>query len=769
MTRLEPDHDQLNQFVRALFRYADPGTYISLRGFNQFRRDVPPEVIRPVKINGDLASVVQAAFNAASECANAGHPVVFAPPVCTFLDGDRARGIDLANGVALSVEIDEGNTTQARARLEGLLGPCTIVMASGGVWADPATGEVHPKLHLHWRLNEPTRDADDHARLRMARDIAAQLAGGDPTGKPVVHPLRWPGSWNQKDKPRLAKILTLNDQAEIDLNDAIEALTDAQEAAGMAVAAIPRSSDPTAPIALVSAAMAMIPNPGKEVHYDDWIKLGYAAHRATGGGENGYKLWNDWSEKSEKYDPNEQAAAWGRINRAILAADVPVKAGAGTIFFLAARAGWVRPEPQIPEPPEETDDPGYWESIYTQAQEALDPPHPTPHEPPIIDQDGFPATPISADELDNIPPRHRVYGHFLFRKYLSAVGAPGGSGKTAYAFALALAIACGVDLLGEGVYDPGPVWIYNLEDPRQELLRRMKAAMIGHDLTWQDIEGKIFMDSGRDRPLVIARALSDGTIIAWPHVADLIAEIKARNIRVLIVDPFVRSHRVEENVNDQVDYVAALWSTIADAADCSILLVHHFKKGGISGDAAAFRGASALIDASRAAVTLATMSQDEAKGYGIEDKDRWRYIRADNAKLNLAPPPDAATWLELQGIDLGNGTDQHDADQVQTVTRWVPPSAFDGIPTPTVIRILDDLEAGPGNGEQYYLTGGVSDRWAGHVIMRHTSKNEAQAKKILAAWKASGLVAHSRYHSPEKRKEVAGITVNMSLVSEMGH
>ncbi len=40
-----------------------------------------------------------------------------------------------------------------------------MVVQSGGEWSDPATGEVEPKLHAYWRLNEPTRTADDHARL----------------------------------------------------------------------------------------------------------------------------------------------------------------------------------------------------------------------------------------------------------------------------------------------------------------------------------------------------------------------------------------------------------------------------------------------------------------------------------------------------------------------------------------------------------------------------------------------------------------------------
>ena len=37
-----------------------------------------------------------------------------------------------------------------------------------------------------------------------------------------------------------------------------------------------------------------------------------------------------------------------------------------------------------------------------------------------------------------VPPREWVYGHFLIKRFISVLGAPGGTGKTAYAFTIAL-------------------------------------------------------------------------------------------------------------------------------------------------------------------------------------------------------------------------------------------------------------------------------------------------------------------------------------------
>ena len=55
------------------------------------------------------------------------------------------------------------------------------------------------------------------AALKRARDLAAGLVGGDPSNKPVCHPIRWPGSWHRKAEPRLCEIEQVNADVEIEL------------------------------------------------------------------------------------------------------------------------------------------------------------------------------------------------------------------------------------------------------------------------------------------------------------------------------------------------------------------------------------------------------------------------------------------------------------------------------------------------------------------------------------------------------------------------
>ena len=141
-TKLHADRAQIEQFVGALFRYAPDNSYVSLRAFDQVDSKKPAVFIRPVRINGDgLKPLVDQASRAATDAA-LGRPAVFAPPIATFSNPDHARGIDLAAGLTLSVEIDENPTASLR-RLEALLGPATVVVESGSLWDDKETGELH--------------------------------------------------------------------------------------------------------------------------------------------------------------------------------------------------------------------------------------------------------------------------------------------------------------------------------------------------------------------------------------------------------------------------------------------------------------------------------------------------------------------------------------------------------------------------------------------------------------------------------------------------
>lgn len=245
---MNTDPEQIRAFTDALFRYASEGGFISLRAFDDREKGKPPFAIEPVQINGSgLQPVTERAAILAARCANAAQAIVFCPPVATFKTAENAKAENVAEGVALSIECDS-TPEAARAKLESLMGAATVVVASGGEWTDPATGEVQDKLHLHWRLNEPTQTTEDHAKLRRARELATALVGGDTTNVPLVHPIRWPGSLHRKGEPRLARIVALNEGAEIDLADTLDRLEDAAGGLPLQIGRTPASDADGFPI-----------------------------------------------------------------------------------------------------------------------------------------------------------------------------------------------------------------------------------------------------------------------------------------------------------------------------------------------------------------------------------------------------------------------------------------------------------------------------------------------------------------------------------------
>ena len=216
---LEPARDQIETFVNAIFRHAGSQGFVAVRSF--LEGDDKPFRLSGTALKGGLGFLVDVAEDDARRAAQHPKPVVFCPPLATFTNKDRAREQDIAEGFALSVECDE-HPQEARAVLEEILGPATVVVKSGGRWTN-GSGEADDRLHLHWRLTRPACDGE-LTKLKQARDLAARLVGGDPSNKPVCHPIRWPGSWHRKAEPRLCEIETLNADREIELDAAFATL-----------------------------------------------------------------------------------------------------------------------------------------------------------------------------------------------------------------------------------------------------------------------------------------------------------------------------------------------------------------------------------------------------------------------------------------------------------------------------------------------------------------------------------------------------------------
>jgi putative DNA primase/helicase len=326
--RLEADRAQLARFVDATFRYADNRTVAILRTFAEGSNKVLGSV--RVSLNGSgLEVLIDKAAHQATKAANAPRPAVFAPPVATFV-GTRARECDLGNGLVLTVEADFAPAT-ARRNLEYLLGSATVVVASGGKWTDPETGAVEDKLHLHWRCREPSRASPEHAALKRARGLACAFVGADATAMSPVHPLRWPGSWHRKDQPRLARIVDLMPDVEIEPAEVIELLQpllpgqrrNRRAAGGTLLPSQLTDED-------ILALGEKIANADRE--WADWNRLGMALFAASGGSDAGFAAFDSFSRRSPKYGADETQNRWDHYRQS-----PPDRLGPGTLIYEAGQ------------------------------------------------------------------------------------------------------------------------------------------------------------------------------------------------------------------------------------------------------------------------------------------------------------------------------------------------------------------------------------------------------------------------------------------------
>jgi hypothetical protein len=339
------------------------------------------------------------------------------------------------------------------------------------------------------------------------------------------------------------------------------------------------------------------------------------------------------------------------------------------------------------------------------------------------------ATPFNWRAEVEIPSRQWLYGKQLLRRFLSVDIAAGGVGKSSVKIGEALAMASNRNLYGKEIHGgPLRVWLYNLEDPNEETERRIHATAKRFAISPTDLDGRLFVDSGRDQPCMIAEDTGNGTRICRPVVNALIGEIMERNIDVLILDPFVSAHAVSENDNRAIDVVAKEFGRIADVCNCAVNLVHHVRKqNGIEANADSARGASSLVSAARSVQVYNRMSPEEAIQAGVPEETRRFYFRIDNDKANLAPP-DQADWYRMNNVDLDNG------DEVGVACPWKMPTLFEGIG----VQKLMHMQRLVGEGE--WRDDVRSPSWVGKPIGEACTldpddkTDRERIKKMIRAW-----------------------------------
>jgi hypothetical protein len=169
----------------------------------------------------------------------------------------------------------------------------------------------------------------------------------------------------------------------------------------------------------------------------------------------------------------------------------------------------------------------------------------------------------------------------------SSVGVIGGAPKCAKTWLgldLALSVATGSACLGRyAVPRPGPVLIYLAEDALAVVRERVEGMARHRGLGLAGV------------PIHVITAPSL-RLDRQPHRHRLLETAKRLRPRLLLLDPLVRLHGVDENNAGEVAELLAYFRLLQRQLDLSVILVHHTRKNAAGGVAAGqgLRGSSDL-------------------------------------------------------------------------------------------------------------------------------------------------------------------------------
>jgi hypothetical protein len=367
----------------------------------------------------------------------------------------------------------------------------------------------------------------------------------------------------------------------------------------------------------------------------------------------------------------------------------------------------------------------------------------------------FTPTPFVWRHPSTIKPRPFVYDKHLIRGSVSVTAAPGGLGKSSLEIAEAVAMTAMRDLLEikpAKQMKPLRCWYINFDDKREEIERRIIATCLHFGIKESDIGGRLFYE-GRETKLVIAEQNGKNVKIIKPVEKALIAALKAAQIDVLRLDPFVSTHHVEENNNPAIDLVVKTFGDIAEKVNCAINLVHHTRKtGGAEITAEDARGGSSLGAAGRSVRVLNRMTKDEAQKAGISEENHRLYFRVERDKTNFTPPS-KAVWRKLESVFLDNGTEDDEGDNVGVVIPWQWPDPFEGVTTSDLRKVQAAIAEG-----QWRESSQATD-WAGHAVAKvlglNVSRKEDKARisAMLKTWIANGALVVVSKMDEKQRKE----------------
>ncbi len=268
----------------------------------------------------------------------------------------------------------------------------------------------------------------------------------------------------------------------------------------------------------------------------------------------------------------------------------------------------------------------------------------------------------NARDLEVIPQRPWIVPRMLMKRAITLLPAAGSTGKSILTLTIAAHLALGKNIGRYEVKAPCKSVIFNAEDDLEEQSRRLYAICQHYKLDYGEVKSKIMLLSSDDIALNIATSVQYVPQPNWQHINALIDVAKSPDIGMLALDPLVEIHTCSESDNGHMRFVMHILRHIATQANVSMLVPHHTGKVSPgsnvkAGNQDAARGATSIVNSARVVITLFACTDDDQKKFGIPEEDRHRFVRLDDAKMNLTLASPYSVWFKKHGERLYNGDD----------------------------------------------------------------------------------------------------------------
>jgi RecA-family ATPase len=361
--------------------------------------------------------------------------------------------------------------------------------------------------------------------------------------------------------------------------------------------------------------------------YFEWITVGMALQHVYGD-EYGFRVWNRWSELSDKY-PGEEALRekW----KSFKPEGKDKLVSLGTLYFYARKNGYGRSDPQADFGPQ-----GWFASHSVANMLALD--------APGIDW---------------------VLHKAVMRGKVALLAGMGGTGKSYMAYRFGLYHAAqrksALGYFGTDLFDPplhastGKTLVLSAEDDADDLHRRVQSmvrtldfsaeerALLGQRMAMVPVATMPTRIVGEDDKLTkFAQRVIDECNAAGP-------------VDLLILDPGISFSGSDVNSAGEVTTFMRGLLTIAQRTQAAVLVVAHVRKRGagsmVDSTVDDVLGSVAFTNAARGVFMYTRMTAEQAVLYGVPPDDAGRYVGLSVHKNNYAAHKSDEIWWFVRAED----------------------------------------------------------------------------------------------------------------------